>query len=75
VLLPTLGRKDKRLQCDANNMVKDLLTNEKSVYLGLIDLLFAYSYNHRQTEGESNVESVWTIGKLSPTIAGLEVAP
>ncbi|KAM3589150.1 hypothetical protein VKS41_000028 [Umbelopsis sp. WA50703] len=49
-----------------------LLTNEKSVYLGLIDLLFAYSYNHRQTEGESNVESVWTIGKLSPTIAGLE---
>jgi protein SHQ1 len=56
-------------------MVKDLLTNEKSVYLGLIDLLFAYSYNHRQTEGESNVESVWTIGKLSPTIAGLEVAP
>ncbi|KAG2186420.1 hypothetical protein INT43_002858 [Umbelopsis isabellina] len=50
-----------------------LITNEKSVYLGLIDLLFAYSYNHRQTEGDNNVESVWTIGKLSPTIAGLEV--
>ncbi|KAJ2962300.1 hypothetical protein NQZ79_g2549 [Umbelopsis isabellina] len=49
-----------------------LITNEKSVYLGLIDILFAYSYNHRQTEGDNNVESVWTIGKLSPTIAGLE---
>ncbi|KAH8556514.1 SHQ1 protein-domain-containing protein [Umbelopsis sp. PMI_123] len=49
-----------------------LLSNEKSIYLGLIDLLFAYSYNHRQTEGEDTVESVWTIGKLSPSIAGLE---
>ncbi|KAG2189066.1 hypothetical protein INT44_004208 [Umbelopsis vinacea] len=49
-----------------------LLSNEKSIYLGLIDILFAYSYNHRQTEGEDTVESAWTIGKLSPTIAGLE---
>ncbi|KAI8576876.1 hypothetical protein K450DRAFT_254716 [Umbelopsis ramanniana AG] len=49
-----------------------LLSNEKSIYLGLIDILFAYSYNHRQTEGEDTVESVWTIGKLSPSIAGLE---
>ncbi|CAO3676886.1 unnamed protein product [Umbelopsis ramanniana] len=49
-----------------------LLSNEKSIYLGLIDILFAYSYNHRQTEGEDTVESAWTIGKLSPSISGLE---
>ncbi|KAL1915970.1 uncharacterized protein VTP21DRAFT_6358 [Calcarisporiella thermophila] len=49
-----------------------LIDNEKIIYLGLVDLLFAYSYNHRFTEGESTVESAWTIGKLSPTLACLE---
>ncbi|KAG2223282.1 hypothetical protein INT45_007008 [Circinella minor] len=49
-----------------------LLSNEKVTYLGLVDLLFAYSYNHRIFEGEDSVESVWFIGKLSPTIACLE---
>ncbi|KAG9293678.1 hypothetical protein G9A89_019015 [Geosiphon pyriformis] len=49
-----------------------LIDNEKSIYLGLIDLIFAYSYNKRVTEDENTVESVWTIGKLSPTISCLE---
>ncbi|CAG8506979.1 901_t:CDS:2 [Ambispora leptoticha] len=49
-----------------------LLDDEKSIYLGLIDLLFAYSYNHRVTESENTVESVWTVGKLSSTISCLE---
>ncbi|CAG8437348.1 3440_t:CDS:10 [Ambispora gerdemannii] len=49
-----------------------LLDDEKSIYLGLIDLLFAYSYNHRMTEGENTIESVWTVGKLSSTISCLE---
>ncbi|KAI9490919.1 SHQ1 protein-domain-containing protein [Zychaea mexicana] len=49
-----------------------LLSNEKITYLGLVDLLFAYSYNHRIFEGEDSVESVWCIGKTSPTIACLE---
>lgn len=50
-----------------------LISNEKAVYLGLIDLLFAYSYNHRVTEGEGNVESCWCIGKLSSSLSSLEV--
>ncbi|KAI7906890.1 SHQ1 protein-domain-containing protein [Cokeromyces recurvatus] len=50
-----------------------LLSFEKSAYLGLVDLMFAYSYNHRITEGENNVESVWCIGKISPTLSSLEV--
>lgn len=49
-----------------------LLSFEKATYLGLVDLMFAYCYNYRVTEGDNNVESVWCIGKLSPTISSLE---
>ncbi|KAI8979860.1 SHQ1 protein-domain-containing protein [Mycotypha africana] len=49
-----------------------LLSFEKGIYLGLVDLLLAYSYNHRVTEGENNVESVWCIGKISSTLSSLE---
>ncbi|KAI8064373.1 SHQ1 protein-domain-containing protein [Gongronella butleri] len=49
-----------------------LLSNQKSTYIGLVDLLFAYSYNHRISEGENTVESVWCIGKLSATLSCLE---
>ncbi|KAJ1974251.1 hypothetical protein H4R35_003700 [Dimargaris xerosporica] len=45
---------------------------QRSLYLGLVDLLYAYNYNHRTTLGESTVESIWTIGTLSPTLAALE---
>jgi len=55
------------------NFFLDLLNDPKAIYLGLVDLLFAYSYNHRFTEGENNIESAWTIGKISPTISSLEV--
>ncbi len=51
-----------------------LLSFEKSTYLGLVDLMFAYCYNYRITEGDNNVESVWCIGKISPTISSLEVS-
>ncbi|OAD05703.1 hypothetical protein MUCCIDRAFT_137199 [Mucor lusitanicus CBS 277.49] len=49
-----------------------LLSYEKGTYLGLVDLMFAYSYNHRITEGDNNVESVWCIGRISPTLSSLE---
>ncbi|CEP12527.1 hypothetical protein [Parasitella parasitica] len=49
-----------------------LLTYEKGTYLGLVDLMFAYSYNYRVTEGDNNVESAWCIGKISPTLSSLE---
>ncbi|KAI9486501.1 MAG: SHQ1 protein-domain-containing protein [Benjaminiella poitrasii] len=49
-----------------------LLSFEKGAYLGLVDLMFAYSYNHRITEGENNVESVWCVGKISSTLSSLE---
>ncbi|ORX88265.1 SHQ1-domain-containing protein [Anaeromyces robustus] len=45
------------------------ITNEKALYLGLVDLLFAYCYDYRTTEGESTVESPWTIVNLSSSLS------
>ncbi|XP_072454763.1 protein SHQ1 homolog isoform X2 [Notamacropus eugenii] len=42
------------------------------VYYGLIDVLLAYCYEVRVTEGESNVESPWNIRKLSGTLSWFE---
>ncbi|XP_051836821.1 protein SHQ1 homolog [Antechinus flavipes] len=42
------------------------------VYFGLIDILLAYCYEIRVTEGESNVESPWNIRKLSGTLSWFE---
>ncbi|KAM4650969.1 protein SHQ1 homolog [Discoglossus pictus] len=41
-------------------------------YLGLIDILLAYCYEVRVTEGERNVESAWNIKKLSATLCWFE---
>ncbi|GAM20006.1 hypothetical protein SAMD00019534_031810, partial [Acytostelium subglobosum LB1] len=46
--------------------------NEKSLLLGLVDIMFAYAYNVRSNYGDDNIESAWTICKVSPTLAGLE---
>ncbi|XP_046581089.1 protein SHQ1 homolog [Haliotis rubra] len=43
-----------------------------SVYLSLVDVIFCYMYSYRVTEGEHNVESGWTISKLSATLSWLE---
>ncbi|CAO3569321.1 unnamed protein product [Mortierella alpina] len=49
-----------------------ILENTKSTYLGLIDILFAYSYDLRVSEGDTTVETAWTICKLSPSMAALD---
>ncbi|XP_073448131.1 protein SHQ1 homolog [Aquarana catesbeiana] len=45
---------------------------EQLAYLGLIDVLLAYCYETRVTEGERNVESVWNIRKLSGSLCWFE---
>lgn len=62
---------------------------KRTLYLGLVDIIFAYAYNYRTTEGEGSVsellaislkcsalvhqvESAWTICKLSSTLCWLE---
>lgn len=47
-------------------------SNEIEIYLGLVDILFAYCYNSRSTEGEDTVESAWTICRLSGTLSALD---
>ncbi|XP_030277432.1 protein SHQ1 homolog [Sparus aurata] len=47
-------------------------TSRHQAWLSLADILLAYSYEVRSTEGEHNVESSWTIRKLSGTLCWLE---
>lgn len=47
-------------------------TSRYQVWLSLVDILLAYSYEVRSTEGEHSVESPWTIRKLSGTLCWLE---
>ena len=52
-----------------------LLDKEQKFYAfaGLIDILFAYCYNDRVNCGESNVESGWTISKISSSLSWFDV--
>jgi len=45
---------------------------EQSLFLNLVDIIFAYCYNNRITEGENNAESAWNIAKLSATLSCME---
>ncbi|KAG0259829.1 Hsp90 cochaperone shq1 [Mortierella polycephala] len=49
-----------------------ILENTKSTYLSLVDILFAYSYDLRVSEGDTTVETAWTICKLSASMAALD---
>ncbi|XP_075871808.1 protein SHQ1 homolog [Nelusetta ayraudi] len=46
--------------------------SRRQAWLSLVDVLLAYCYDVRATEGEHNVESPWTIRKLSGTLCWLE---
>jgi protein SHQ1 len=43
----------------------------RTIYLGLVDILLAYAYDCRTTEGEHTIESAWTVAKLSTTLSCL----
>lgn len=47
-------------------------TAHHHVWLSLVDILLAYCYEVRTTEGEHTVESPWTTRKLSGTLCWLE---
>jgi len=50
------------------------INNEQtqSLLLSLIDILYAYVYDHRTTSGDPTCESSWTIVTLSPTLSWFE---
>lgn len=51
-----------------------LLDNEhkQELLVLIISLLYSYYFDMRETEGDHNVESAWTVGKLTPQIACLD---
>jgi protein SHQ1 len=55
------------------NIPTNLSAEQKqSALLCLLDILFAYVYDHRTTDGDPTVESSWTVMILSPTMSWLE---
>lgn len=60
-----------------NNLPKKqsyLLDGEtiKLNYITILNLLFSFNFENQENEGDNTSESVWTIGKLTPQIAGLD---
>ncbi|KAJ2656462.1 hypothetical protein IWW48_005025 [Coemansia sp. RSA 1200] len=49
-----------------------LISQKQTAYLGLIDILFAYSLDYRINMGEHTVESAWAIGVVSSLFSNLD---
>ncbi|KAJ2157332.1 hypothetical protein GGF46_004586 [Coemansia sp. RSA 552] len=62
---------EKKLMLDLPRRTH-LISNKQAVYLGLVDLLFAYALDLRIHQGELSVESAWSIGALSSTLSNLD---
>ena len=45
---------------------------KESLFLSLVDILYAYAYDHRTTLGDATCESSWTIVMISPTLSWFE---
>ncbi|CAF4428243.1 unnamed protein product, partial [Adineta steineri] len=62
---------DEQDRDDLKNLkYKQLFIDDQiSIYLGLIDLLYAFVYDQRITQGEPCCESSWNIHKLSSTLS------
>lgn len=48
-------------------------SEQQAAYFGLLDIIAAYCYDYRTTEGDPTSESAWTINKLSATLSWFEV--
>ena len=46
--------------------------DKEPTFLSLMDILYAYAYDHRTTFGDATCESSWTIVMLSPTLSWFE---
>lgn len=49
-----------------------LIDDPRPCYYTILSLLFSYSYEIRSFQGETTIESAWTIGKLTPQISCLD---
>ncbi|KAK9493748.1 SHQ1 protein-domain-containing protein [Lipomyces doorenjongii] len=66
--------KKRMMNLPRRTYIIDSMISLKSVYLGLIPLLFGYSYDVRTTLDDHTSESAWTIGKLAANISCLDTS-
>ena len=72
-LLPTFTRQSFSTSTSTPDTTHEYDSlQEKSLWCGVLDLLFAYVYDHLLTQGEPTVESAWTISTLSFTLSWLD---
>ena len=67
---------EKEIDCLKSLPKKTYLLDKQEkfyAFTSLIDILYAYCFNNRINCGEKNVESGWTIAKLSSTLSWLDV--
>lgn len=67
----TKEEQDKMLQLPRKSYLVDN-SYKPQLYSLIVSLLFAFHYDLRENEGEHNIESAWTIGKLVPQFAFLD---
>uniref|UniRef100_A0A7N6BVG6 Protein SHQ1 homolog n=1 Tax=Anabas testudineus TaxID=64144 RepID=A0A7N6BVG6_ANATE len=70
-MLFTDGEKEQLRKFTNRSYLLDKMSRYQA-WLSLVDILLSYCYEVRSTEGEHNVESPWTIRKLSGTLCWLE---
>lgn len=47
-------------------------SHQPQLMMLIVSLLFSYHFDMRETEGDHNIESAWTVGKLTPQISFLD---
>lgn len=45
---------------------------EAVIFGGLVDILIGFTYDHLTSQGDSGIESTWTVSIVSPTLAWLD---
>jgi protein SHQ1 len=70
------GFNESEMETMQNKLPKrEYIVNEaekKSIMLVLVDILYAYAFDHRITQGESNVESAHNLTRMSAALSWLE---
>ncbi|KAK9480894.1 SHQ1 protein-domain-containing protein [Lipomyces japonicus] len=70
----TEHERDQMMRLPRRSYLIDSAVQVKSIYLGLIPLIFAYGYEVRTTLNDHTSESAWTVGKIAANVACLDAS-
>ncbi|CCK70458.1 Hsp90 cochaperone SHQ1 KNAG_0E01960 [Huiozyma naganishii CBS 8797] len=67
-------KEKEQMQKNLPHKSYSLLSSEttKLSYITILNILFSYSFDLLENEGDQTSESIWTVGKLTPQIAYLD---